>query len=506
MKIQLSPWQKDLAALLAGGLLTLAFAPFEIFPFAVVALAILLGTWLRATPWRAWRRGFLFGIGLFGTGVSWVFTSVHVYGDAPLPFAILVTTGFIMLLALFPAYVGYLLNRFFPYATPVKTFCAFPALWVLSEWLRSFIFSGFPWLLIGYSQTNSPLKGFAPILSVFGVSLAVLWSSALLVNAFSYWKQQQYSLVYRNLLAFALLWILGSGLCLIHWTKPNGDSLHVSLVQGNIPQEMKWSPESVQFSLERYFNLTEPLWEKDKLIIWPETAIPLTLQQAEPFVEELDQKARSSQSTLMTGIPVHNPSGDGYYNALITLGAKREAYLKHRLVPFGEYLPLPKLIQPIVNYLHIPMSDMIPGTMKMQPFIVNGIKILPFICYEIAFPEQVLSRDKTIGMLLTVNNDAWFGDSPAQAQHLQMARMRAIEMGRPGLFVSNDGITAIIAPNGNIQAIAPAREPYVLTDYVQPMQGRTPWQRYAMDPILIIAIALLISAFRLRHLALRREL
>src|SRR3990167_3287347 len=504
--MQLSSWQKDIAALLAGALLTLAFAPFEVFPIAIISLAILLATWLRVTPGRAWLRGFLFGLGLFGTGVNWVFTSIHVYVDTPFLLAIILTVVFIMLLATFPAYVGYLLARFFPHATPIKTFCAFPAILVLFEWMRSFIFSGFPWLLIVYSQTNSPLKGYAPLLSVYGASLAVLWSSACIVNAWSYWQQKQYNLVYRQLFALMILWVIGSGLSLIHWTKPKGDSLHVSLVQGNIPQDMKWSPESVQFSLERYFNLTEPLWGKNKLIIWPETAIPMPLQQAEPFVEELDQKARSSQSTLMTGIPVHNPSGDGYYNALITLGAKREAYLKHRLVPFGEYLPLPKLIQPIVNYLHIPMSDMIPGTMKMQPFIVNGIKILPFICYEIAFPEQVLSRDKTIGMLLTVNNDAWFGDSPAQAQHLQMARMRAIEMGRPGLFVSNDGITAIIAPNGNIQAIAPAREPYVLTDYVQPMQGRTPWQRYAMDPILIIAIALLISAFRLRHLALRREL
>lgn len=498
-------WYKNIAALLAGALLTLAFAPFYLFPAAIVAIAVLLTTWLNTTPRQAFLRGFLFGLGLFSTGVYWIFISVHTFGEAPWPLAGLITAGLIAFLALFPALVGLLLSYLFPRDTGIKFICAFPALWVFFEWLRSFLFTGFPWLLLGYSQTNSPLKGYAPVYSVYGVSLAVAWTSALLLVGFFSFKKQNKRAIYLSAFGLILLWLGGTALSFVTWTKPDTHRLHVSLVQGNIPQELKWSADHVQLSLDRYVELSAPLWGENNLIIWPETAIPVTLQQAQNFVDALDGKAQSTKTTLMTGIPVRNPNGDGFYNALIMLGADKGMYVKRRLVPFGEYLPLPKISQPIMNFINIPMSDMLPSPQPINPLVVNGIKILTFICYEIAFPEQVRSSDTDVGLLLTINNDSWFGHSSAQSQHLQMAQMRSMEMQRPGLFVSNDGITAIIKPNGKIQSAAPQYKTFVLTDDVQPMLGQTPWQKRAMDPILILIIALFFSAIRLRK-QLHREL
>lgn len=488
----------DLLALFAGMILTLAFAPYEIFPFAIISPAILLAIWLKASPVRAFWLGFVFGLGLFGTGVHWVFISIHAFGGVPdLPAAI-ITAGFIAILALFPATVGYLTNRYFPATTTAKMLCAFPAIWVFSEWIRSWIFTGFPWLFLGYSQTNAPLKGYAPLLSVYGVSLAVLISSSLVVNAVSQIKQQAYQAAYFSLFAFITIWVAGELLSFIPWTQPNGKSIPVSLVQGNIPQEIKWSPEHVNLSLERYEKLTEPLWKNNELIIWPEAAIPLPLQQASSFIEAMDEKAKASHSHLILGIPIQAINQDGYYNAVVSLGKNQDIYLKHRLVPFGEYMPLPQLFSRIMGLLDIPMSNMIPGMGAPHLLTIDGIKILTSICYEIAFPELAAFRDQSIGLLLTVTNDAWFGRSNAQAQHLQMAQMRAIELGRPVLFVSNDGITAMIAPDGKVLSAAPPYQPYVLSSSVQPTSGRTPWQRFSMDPLLIILFGLLGIAIRAR--------
>lgn len=483
----------DLAALLLGIMLTFAFAPYDIFPLAIVAPAGLLALWLNTTPKRAAWLGFLFGLGLFGAGVYWVFHSIHVIGEVPTLLAGVITAGMIAYLALYPAIVGYLTNRYFPVVNTAKLVCAFPAIWVASEWLRSWFLTGFPWLLIGYSQTNSPLKGYAPILSVYGVSLAVLMSSALIVNAVVEWRQKAYRYAYFNLLAWVLIWVAGGLFSLIPWTRPEGNSIPVSLVQGNIAQTIKWSPEHLQQSFERYTELTQPLWAKDKLIIWPETAIPLPLQNAAGFIQTMDEKAKASGSHLILGIPIR-AENIGFYNAIVTLGSDKKVYIKRRLVPFGEYTPFSNLLSNVLKFMNLPMSDMVPGKINQGPLIIGNLKILPSICYEIAYPELLKTQDSTINLMLTVTNDAWFGDSSAQAQHLQMAEMRSIEFGRPALFVSNDGITAIIGPDGKIEAAAPQREVFVLNGTVQPTIGLTPWMKNGIDPILFILIFLLGTA------------
>lgn len=490
-------WIANSIALIAGALLTLAFAPFSIFPLAIISPAILLGLWLYITPKQAFMRGFCFGLGLFGTGVSWVFISIHTYGETPVWLAGFITLVFIAMLSLFPALNGFLLNRFCALNSSLKIICAFPASWVLLEWIRSWIFTGFPWLFLGTSQVNSPLKGYATILSVYGVSLAVLMTSGLIVNGILLFRQKQRKIAGYHILGIIMIWMIGAILCFIPWTKPDGKPIQVSLIQGNIQQDIKWSYDQIIPTLKLYNQLTNQHWDS-QLIVWPESAITLPLQMAEAFINHLDQKAKEHHTTLITGIPVRQKNQNAYYNAVIAIGQNQDFYLKRRLVPFGEYTPLPEILKRVMDKFQIPMSNMVRGDTPLKPMVVNGIKIATFICYEIAFPEQVLSRDSHVDMLLAVSNDAWFGHSIAQAQHLQMAEMRAIELARPILFVGNTGITAIIKPNGAIQSKAPPYQQFVLTDTVQPMIGKTPWQRLPMDPLLLLLIYFLYKTIRLQ--------
>ncbi|EKD55232.1 MAG: hypothetical protein ACD_60C00023G0001 [uncultured bacterium] len=488
----------DGLALITGAALTLSFAPYQFYPLAIICPAILLALWLNISKKRAFFRGWLFGLGLFGAGVYWIFISIHTFGDISSFVSIIITGGLIAILALFPGIGGYLFNRYFFRVTPCNLLFAFPAIWVALEWIRTWVFTGFPWFMLGYSQINSPLSGYAALFGVFGVSLAVLLSSALLVQFIIYLRQKNYRDSIFTLAVGFMIWIVGGCLTQITWTKPFGPPIKVSLVQGNIPQEMKWSPEHLQFTLNQYSKLSANHWDS-RIVIWPESAIPLPLQEAENFLEALDTTAKKQGAAFITGIPVQLPTSESYYNAVIVLGNGHGFYLKHRLVPFGEYIPLRDFLHTALDLLHVPMSDFVPSVARAKPLEVGNLKISAFICYEIAFPELVISSDPTINLLLTVSNDAWFGHSIAQVQHLEMARMRAIEMGRPVLFVSNNGITAIIKADGKIQSAAPPFQTYVLTDKVQPTAGKTPWQLWGMDPVLLTIVIFILIAMRKRR-------
>lgn len=499
-------WQKyfapgyrgNLLALLAGMSLTLAFAPFGLFPLAIFSPAVLLGTWLKVTPQQAFLRGWLYGLGLFGTGIYWIYISVHTYGDANVFLSTLITVGLINIVALFLALTGYLLNHFFQRNDRYKILCAFPIYWVLLEWSRSWLFTGFPWLSIGYSQISSPLKGYAPILGIYGISYAVIVSAALLVDIALHFHNKQKKPMYQSIIILCLIWFFGACFSLIHWTKPFGSPVQVSLVQGNIPQQLRWDPEQIEPTIKHYLDLTRPHWDS-KIIVWPEGAIPLPVQSTGKILDNLDAVAKRHGTTFITGIPIKAPEDNvSYYNAIITLGNGEGVYLKRRLVPFGEFTPNNAILKKTLGSLNIPMSDFIPGHAQTEFMTAGDIKISAFICYEIAFPEQVNTSRTDINMLLTVSNDAWFGHSIAQAQHLQMAQMRSLELGRPSLFVSNDGITAIIDAYGKIQASAPPHESYVLTGNVQPYEGQTPWQDSRLDPLLVVMILLLSYALHQR--------
>lgn len=488
---------RDVIALLLGIALTFAFAPHRLFLIAVIAPALLLALWLPMTPKAAFRNGFIFGVGLFGAGVYWVYISIHEFGEVPAPFALLITAGMIAILASYPALTGYCLNRFFPNRTNTKLLLAFPALWVLFEWMRSLLLSGFAWLLIGYSQTNSSLRGYASLLSVYGVSLAVVLSSALLVNTVIHLKEKNYWIVFSQILWLCTLWMAGAILANTPWTQRSATPSSLALVQGAIPQQLKWTSDNLKLSLDRYEALTASLWGKYQIIVWPETAVPMTLQEAAPFIDQMDIKAKASHTALILGIPIYVPDRNGYRNAIVTLGEYKNIYSKRHLVPFGEYVPFSRWLFPMLNFMNIPTSDVIAGDANQSPLKIGPLKIASSICYEITFPELIHTFDPTIGFLLTVSNDAWFGKSSAQAQHLQMAEMRALELQRPVVMVSNDGITAIIGPNGAVLSAAPSYQQSILTGQVYAMQGLTPWMKYGIDPLLfILLVALSVATFQ----------
>ncbi|MCK4869593.1 MAG: apolipoprotein N-acyltransferase [Gammaproteobacteria bacterium] len=462
-------------AILAGIQIPLALAPFNIEPLAFIAPAILLTLWLYATPKQAFFYGLLFGLGCFTFGASWVFISIHTYGNASILLASILTGLLIIVLALFPALQGYILTKLFPRNSALKLLVIFPLSWLIFDLLRSWVLTGFPWLFLGYSQLNTPLSALAPILSVYGVTFAVVFSSAFIITPLVIKKRLK---LICSLIVLVIIW-LGSGfLAGINWTQPKGSLVNVTLIQGNIPQELKWQADNINNTLLAYKAATEKNWQS-KLIIWPEAAIPVFNTQAQPFINLMANEAKQHQSTIISGIPISNPLTQKYYNGMIAFGENHSIYLKRHLVPFGEYTPFKTITKFITDMFNIPMSSFSAGPKEQPIFIAGNIKIAPFLCYEIAFPTESLAFLPEAELLVTLSDDSWFGKSIAAAQQLQMSQMRSLETDRYQLVGTNTGITAIINNKGKIIAHAPEFKKYILHGKIQPMTGATPWVKFA---------------------------
>lgn len=460
---------QNLIALLAGGILPLAFAPFGYYPIAFIAPALLLWLWCHNSPKIAALNGFLFGIGFFGVGISWIYISIHTYGNTSSLLAGFITALFIFYLALFPAAQGLLLNYFFKKNNLLKLLLAFPVTWVLFEYLRSWLLTGFPWLFLGYSQIDSFLRGGAPIFGVYGISLLVAFIAGTLVILL----RTKSTITRLSISAILLgLWLGGTALNKIAWVKPNDKTIKVTLIQGNIPLEMKWQAGQIRNILNIYTKLTAQHWDS-QLIVWSEAAIPGFSNQVTNFIKQLSAAAAKNNSTIITGIIVDQ--NNKTYNGIITLGKDHLTYLKRHLVPFGEYLPLKNILGNLLKFFSIPMSDLSSGDNQQPSFIVNNINLAPFICYEIIYPSLILDYLPEAQLLITISDDSWFGKSMATAQHLEMARMRSLETGRYQLMSTNTGITAIIDHQGKIIAQAPIFERATLTQKVQLISETTPY-------------------------------
>lgn len=490
--------RKGDAAVLAGGsLLPLAFAPFGLWPIAFISIALLFLAWLDNTPKQAFWRGWLFGIGMFGFGVSWVHISMHYFGGVSIPLSMFLTGLFVLFFALFPATVGYLARKMFPMLGnnhAIQLIISFPVLWVFFEWVRSWVLTGFPWLNLGYGQIDSPLSGYAPLWGIYGISLAVTVSAGLVITSWvdrAAWKK------YIPLLVF--IWLFPLGLKNIDWSEPTGEPITVSMIQGNIPQDQKWLPEQRKPQLELYYQLSQKNWGTSDLIIWPETAIPALHHQAESFLKGLAQEARMNSSELLIGIPVYDKQEDVYYNTMLTLGNDESFYQKQHLVPFGEYLPLPGLFQHFVDYFSIPMSNFSSGTSEKPILHVAGHKAGISICYEDVFGEEVIMALPEASFLINASNDAWFGDSIAPHQHLEIARMRSLETGRYMLRSTNTGVSAVIDPKGKIVAESPQFETHVLTHTIQPMRGASVYVVFGNIPIIFILFAMIFAGFVIEY-------
>lgn len=479
-------------ALLAGALLPLAFAPLDYYGLAILSPAILLWLWQASKPLSAVILGWLYGLAAFGMGINWVYISIHVYGNTNVFLAGFITCSFIAILACFPSLLGYLLKRYFAQNNSYQNLLAFPALWTLLEWLRSWIFTGFPWLLLAHSQTHAPLRGFIPLFGVLGTTWCVALSSALCVLIF-YQKKH----LFRYLILLITLWSLAALLSLHTWTYPSASPLRVSLIQGNIPQEIKWEPTQVEKSFKLYQALTQAL-PTQQVIIWPEAAITAIGLQADTYLTILDQWAQQNHSALITGFPLLANDRWHAYNALLTLGNGHGLYRKRFLVPFGEYVPWEHWLRGLLDFFDLPMSEFISGPSIQRLPIAANIPFAPFICYEIAYAKAVRSFMPQAQFLVVISNDAWFGHSWALAQHLQIAQFYALATGRYAAVVSNTGLTALVKSDGTLAASLKPFQIGVLQSTLQPYGGSTPWVAIGSDqPWLYLAIfALAIALLR----------
>ncbi len=475
-----------LLAFFAGALLPLAFAPFKLYALAFFAPATLLYTLLQANKKQAFWRGYLFGLGLFSVGSSWIYISIHQFGNASSFLAILITFLFISLLALFYALLGYLLIAIKPnLSLPFRILALFPALWLLGEWLRSTLWGGFPWLLLGYAQLYTPLSHLAPIFGVFGLSLFTVWiSGALILLA------QKNTLPLKLLCTLLIALPATAGFLLKNheWTVPSQKPLSISIVQANIPQTVKWEKDSLPSILQRYLSLSQPHLNTD-LLIWPEAAIPVFPSDIPSFMQSLQTMLIAHQTHLITGAPILTKTGQ-YYNGLLLLGKNPQSYFKQHLVPFGEYTPFGPFFAKIMQALQIPMSDFSKGPPPTAPLEFNHILLAPFICYEIAFPISAAKVLKHSQLIINILDDSWFGRSIALTQQFEMTQMRALESGRYALVAANTGISGIINAEGKILATAPINQTAVLTGHVKVMNGETPLLRWNYYPVLFIVLVL----------------
>jgi apolipoprotein N-acyltransferase len=469
----------------AGLLQVTAFAPFGNWAGSFIFLAVLFAGWHGATPRMAAWRGFAWGLGCFLGGVSWVYVSMHDVGGMPAPVAILMTLAFALYLALWPAFSGWLAARL--RSEGMLSIFMIAAAWTLGEWLRGIIATGFPWLAIGYSQTPpSPLAGYAPSLGVYGVSFAVAVVAAALA---CYWNVRRWTVFLPGIVAL----LLGAGLRTVEWTQPQGQPFSVSLLQGNVPQSLKWDPQRLSLSLETYAGLTAA--HPAQLVVLPETAIPLIFSEIpKDYLKQLTGKDRHVLLGAAVGL-----NADGYANGAVMLTPQLQAsaYFKHHLVPFGEFVP--SGFQWFLDLMHIPMSNFSAGSVQQEALVFDGQKIMPNICYEDLFGEELIRGAADATLLINLSNTAWFGDSLAQPQHLQIAQMRALETGRMMLRATNTGMTAAINPDGSIAAVLPAFTRGALTVDAQGYTGLTPYVRYGNAAIVALVLLCLALAWMRRR-------
>jgi apolipoprotein N-acyltransferase len=476
----------------AGALTVAGFAPLSAFPLPILALCLLYFLWRAETPRLALFAGFAFGAGLFGVGASWVYISLHDFGAMPAPLAAIGTVAYCAILSLYPAGAGWGFARF-QSGRLVLDVLTFPALWTLFEWWRGWMFTGVPWLALGYSQVDSPLGGFAPVVGVYGVSFVTALCSGLLAVMLSVPGRARVGAG----MAMVFFFGLGHFFKQVEWTAPVGAPLRVSLLQGNISQDLKFQANRYAATLALYKRMIEA--SDGRLIVLPETAIPRFLDDVDPrYLDAIAQTAAKRGADILLGVPVRAPGGQ-YFNSVVSFGASPiQRYDKAHLVPFGEFVPYG--FHWIVNTVAIPMADFSLGSDNPRPLGLAGQRVAPNICWEDAFGEEIIRQLPEATLLVNVSNVAWFGDSLAPSQHLQISRMRAIETGRTMLRATNTGMTAIVGPHGEVAARLPQFTEGVLTGSAQGYTGATPYIRLGNYPIVLACIALIAAlAFRRPH-------
>jgi apolipoprotein N-acyltransferase len=483
-------WPGNLLAVVAGALIAPALAPYDLWPLALVAQALFYLGMRHLTPRQALGRGWCYGFGLFGAGTSWIYVSIHTFGDAPAVLAGGLMLAFTAAVALFFALPAWLWARWLRRDdAPLADALAFAALWFGQEIFRGWFLTGFPWLYSGYSQLDGPLAGLAPLGGMWLVSFSLALSAALLCNLPR--LRGQPGRLAAGVLLLVAPWVLGLALKGHAWTEPSGAPLKVVAIQGNVAQSMKWDPAAVDHQLALYRDMTLNAPRAD-LIVWPETAVPLLLDTARPYLDMMNRFAHERGAALITGVPVRREV-DGerrYYNGMTVVGEGEGTYLKQKLVPFGEYVPLQEWLRGLISFFDLPMSDFARGPADQELLQARGYRIAPFICYEVVYPDFAAGLLARSDLLLTISNDTWFGTSIGPLQHLQMARMRALEAGRWMIRATNNGVSGLVDPFGRITTQIPQFEPGVLVGEVVPMRRLTPYLQSRSCPLAVVSLLL----------------
>ena len=482
-----------LAAFIAGSCMPLAFAPFSFWPVVILSPAVLIYqmTFMQAAKQSFWL-GWVYGLGYFGFGVYWLYHSMQVYGHAPVFVAAALTALMIVTLSTFVALtltIYYHLLKASPGAVALWTL---PLLWFAMEWSKGWVLTGFPWLSVGYAHIDSPLAGYAPLLGVYGLSaISIFISLGLAVG-----------LQHRKLWVIPVILLLAAGGYLLKglgWSKETGNPLNITMVQGNIPQELKWQKDAREKIIGLYWNTSQDYWASD-LIVWPEVAIPGRSEDLESdYLLPMSIVASEKGSNLLTGIVVSDWLRRVYYNSMLLMGEHQGVYHKRHMVPFGEYMPFRSMLEFMRNYIKIPMSDMKAGPLQQPLMSVNEVKLGVSICYEDVFSRDINRDLPGANILINTSNDAWFGDSLAPHQHLEIAQMRALETARPLVRSTNTGRSAFIDHHGRITDATEQFKAQTLTAEIQGRSGATPFIYFAViQPYLATSILFLAAFFWLR--------
>lgn len=481
-------------SLISGAIFSLALAPYHWWWLAILSPALLYAGLKGRSPKQAFALGWAYGFGLWFVGAFWLYTSIHVYGDTNAILSVLMIVIMALVMGLFTAIQTWVYRRFFP-ETPLT----FAPLWVLFEWSKTWVFTGFPWLFAGYAFTERFLDGYAPLFGVFAVSFVVIILACAFVEILNrkiFW-----------IIPSAILLLGAWGASYISFVQPKaGKPLSVSLIQGNIPQDLKWLTEYQVKTLQIYVNLSRTEWGRD-LIVWPESSIPLFQTDIPDFLEMMDQQGQKTGTAWVTGIPYwdlkesQQIGHSQYYNSMMASGSDSSGlYKKQRLVPFGEYIPLSGLLSWVLPALQNDpsMSGFSRGLSNQKPFNIKGHNLAAAICYEVAYPNLTRRNATNSDFLVTVSNDAWFTGTAGPSQHLQMVQMRAKENGRWFIRATNTGVTAFIDHNGHIVKQAPKDKEAVLRGDLPAMQGETWYTRFSDFPILGFSFLLLILGWFFR--------
>ena len=478
---------------IAGSANVLAFAPFSAWYLQPFCLAIFFCQLLRAENTRsAALLAYCFALPTFLIGIHWLYISMHQFGGLLPSLALLALLLFCSYLALYTVLFACMvqwLRRYYPkLTTSCLLLCCMPLLWVVQEYLRATVFTGFPWLSSGYAQIDSSLSAWAPVLGVYGISGLTAFVAAVLA-----WTYQNRANKHTYLLAASMLFFLLMScyaLQWVQWTKASGQEISVRLIQGGISQDRKFDENELLATL-KFYHRTLTAQNAD-LIAVPETAIPLLPQQLpDDYLPSLQIFSRQTQSHILLGLP--DLKNNQPVNRLwgISPQAASYAYDKHHLVPFGEFIPLG--FAWFVNLMQIPLGDFARGSSTQAPMKIHDQSILPNICYEDIFGAEMakmMRANLQTSILLNASNMAWFGETMAIDQHLQISRMRAKEMGRPMIRATNTGATAMIDASGNVVKVLPYTAAGVLFGKVQGYQGITPYLWWGDKAILLLSFTI----------------